>query len=309
MPDLFDNQFKEQEPTLRAGPTSNAESLIRSLLARSGGAGAGLGTPVSGMPFSGMPTFSKAPILSTDFAQPQRSAPPPETPFLPPPSPQFESRPLKVGAAMGEGMFDKPFQQGPTKSPGPNDDELKRIRDALAASQNALADLYKNPSPSAAQPKATNMQDPNATGSEENYRYNLGNIRTSDSGWLGKGSPYNGFETFETPFYGARALYKNLGAYIYGVDGKGGSPDMTVAQAINKYAPPKENNTSAYIAFLQKEGKIDPKARLSDILRDPAQAGNLMYWMGRMEHGKALPQVFTPDFLSSVASSVIGENQ
>ena len=72
---------------------------------------------------------------------------------------------------------------------------------------------------------------------------NPGNLRTSDAHWLGKLSPSRDpdFEQFDTPEHGIRALAKVLLAYYqnHGLD--------TIRQIISRWAPPSENNTSAYV--------------------------------------------------------------
>lgn len=70
---------------------------------------------------------------------------------------------------------------------------------------------------------------------------NPGNIRISPTPWQGKvrGSDLE-FETFDTPENGIRALAKVLLSYQdrYGI--------RTVRAAINRWAPPVENDTNAY---------------------------------------------------------------
>lgn len=312
MPDLYDNLFPSPETVLRASGERDPQALIRSLLGRSGAASNSLGTPVSGLPISGMPTFGKAPILSTDFSQQPRGGPAPEMPLMPAPQPP-EMRKLKVGAALGENAIEDALQRQPQqKKPDGENDEMKRIRDALAASQNALAALYGQPQPTSPQgttagsaPRKvyTPMQAPD-TGEEvppemalEQYRYNLGNIRTSDNAWQGKTTPYRGFESFASPEQGARAMFLNLRSYTK-------NPDMTLGSAIAKWAPKSENDTEAYIASVAKNTGIPANTPLKDILSDPRKAAAMMYAMGQIEHGKDFLPVFTPEFLAKVVAGV-----
>jgi hypothetical protein len=72
---------------------------------------------------------------------------------------------------------------------------------------------------------------------------NPGNIRISDTEWEGKitPSPDKAFETFDCMKNGIRAMTKILLTYFrrYRLN--------TVADIITRWAPPKENNTLAYI--------------------------------------------------------------
>lgn len=81
---------------------------------------------------------------------------------------------------------------------------------------------------------------------------NPGNIRHSASQWEGMAAdqPDPAFVAFESPEYGIRAMAKILLRYqqVYGLH--------TVAGIINRWAPPVENNTAAYIAHVaQHVGK------------------------------------------------------
>lgn len=72
---------------------------------------------------------------------------------------------------------------------------------------------------------------------------NPGNIVQSANAWIGKivNPTDDRFEQFTSPEYGVRALAKNLLTYqnSYGL--------YTVRAIINKWAPPSENNTNAYV--------------------------------------------------------------
>lgn len=142
----------------------------------------------------------------------------------------------------------------------------------------------------------------NAAG-PEGFNFNVGNIRTSNIGWAGKGQPHNGFETFNTPQAGASAMFNNLTSYA------SGSPDMTVAGAISKWAPPSENNTAAYIAHVAKNAGIDPNTPLSKVLSDPDAAAKVMLAMARMEKGQGLHPAFNHDLFRTVAGGKPPENK
>lgn len=74
---------------------------------------------------------------------------------------------------------------------------------------------------------------------------NPGNIRHSSTKWVGevKGSDPS-FKTFSSPVFGIRAMAKLLGNYqrFYGLN--------TIREMISRWAPPKENDTDAYIAHV-----------------------------------------------------------
>lgn len=75
---------------------------------------------------------------------------------------------------------------------------------------------------------------------------NPANIRFSKrNNWLGQlPKPYKGFCQFKSEFYGLRAFAKLLHTYFSKYY------CFTVHELIAKYAPPSENNTSAYIGYV-----------------------------------------------------------
>ena len=84
---------------------------------------------------------------------------------------------------------------------------------------------------------------------------NPGNIRHG-ANWLGLNpngrNIDSGFCVFTAPVYGIRALAKVLVNYkrIYGLN--------TVRQIVNRYAPPNENQTTAYIQSVAKQLGVYP---------------------------------------------------
>ncbi|MCC8421477.1 lytic transglycosylase catalytic [Photorhabdus thracensis] len=85
------------------------------------------------------------------------------------------------------------------------------------------------------------------------------------------------FASFETAFDGLRALSRQLTLYA-----KRGL--ITVRDIITKYAPPEENDTEGYIAFLAKWLGVDPNARLN--LRDPQMLTAMMNGIIHRENGR-----------------------
>lgn len=92
---------------------------------------------------------------------------------------------------------------------------------------------------------------------------NPGNIRHSDTKWQGMATDQNdpAFVTFSSPEWGIRAMTKILETYQW--DGL-----TTVAQAIDRWAPPSENDTSAYIDAVCAEANCKPNdpVRFTDIM-------------------------------------------
>lgn len=83
---------------------------------------------------------------------------------------------------------------------------------------------------------------------------NPGNIIQSGIAWQGKETPSRDprFESFDTPLNGIRALCKLLISY----EDKHGL--KTVRGIINRWAPPVENNTSAYVTAVAKAVGVGP---------------------------------------------------
>lgn len=82
---------------------------------------------------------------------------------------------------------------------------------------------------------------------------NPGSIRRTDTIWLGQASVQSDpdFVTFTDPQYGVRAIVKILRSYMReGIN--------TVAEAIAHWAPPLENDTTAYITDVCADCGIQP---------------------------------------------------
>ena len=94
------------------------------------------------------------------------------------------------------------------------------------------------------------MQQPEPRGIRNN---NPGNLRHSKTIWMGQDDeqPDKEFVKFEAPKYGIRALYKVLLTYQAKHNLK------TVADIINRWAPPSENDTGAYVRSVAKACGID----------------------------------------------------
>lgn len=87
---------------------------------------------------------------------------------------------------------------------------------------------------------------------------NPGNIRVSKTTkWIGQIGDDGDFVIFSTPEYGIRAIYRTL--LTYRRDHK----LSTVKGIFERYAPPKENKTHLYIAFVCKEMGVGPDTVLA----------------------------------------------
>lgn len=142
------------------------------------------------------------------------------------------------------------------------------------------ADNYGIPAPASGMPAP--LPNGQAPATPAGFANNSGNIRSTGPG------NYNGFATYGSPQEGANAQFGNFQAYV------NQNPNITVAQALAKWAPPNENNTAAYIKSISEATGINPGMPLSEVLKDPATAAILLDAQTRLEKG-GLPQGFTPD--------------
>ncbi|EHB2286887.1 hypothetical protein JXG18_004216 [Salmonella enterica subsp. enterica serovar Panama] len=92
-------------------------------------------------------------------------------------------------------------------------------------------------------------------------------IRNNNPGNLDKGSPWQGltnkpseprFCTFKDPVWGIRALAVTLITYHDKRRAKDGSSIDTIREVIERWAPPHENNTTAYINEVAKAVGVSP---------------------------------------------------
>ena len=89
---------------------------------------------------------------------------------------------------------------------------------------------------------------------------NPGNIRHGSSRWQGMSADQSkdkSFVQFDEPEYGIRALTVLLRNYQsrYGLN--------TVREIINRWAPPTENDTGAYVAHVAREANLNPDAEIN----------------------------------------------
>ncbi len=123
------------------------------------------------------------------------------------------------------------------------------------------------------------------------YKNNPFNIRFSpENNWKGQIEPSNGFCQFSDLKYGFRAAFIIIFNYKNLHDCK------TIGEIIARWAPPSENNTSAYRDFIAN--LLDPSTELSgtsDLIL-------LMYGMYCVEQG-VRPDLI--DFVSVLNQSVV----
>ncbi|ELY4027380.1 hypothetical protein SMY33_003902 [Cronobacter malonaticus] len=92
-------------------------------------------------------------------------------------------------------------------------------------------------------------------------------IRNNNPGNLDRGSPWQGlvnnpseprFCTFKDPVWGIRALAVTLITYHDKRRAKDGSSINTISEVIERWAPPNENDTAAYIREVAKAVGVTP---------------------------------------------------
>lgn len=148
-----------------------------------------------------------------------------------------------------------------------------RNRDGIAQGGTALIDYAGDVIDSG----VTYMQ--NLTRGERNN--NPGNIRKSAIFWRGETAGNDrGFESFDKPEDGIRAIAVLVQNYQkkYGLN--------TVRGIINRYAPPTENNTSAYVAAVASALDVSPDAALN--LSDPDTLLALVTAIIKHENGRVI---------------------
>ena len=117
------------------------------------------------------------------------------------------------------------------------------------------------------------------------------NIRLSSDRWQGQVLPQRGsgegaFCVFESMAYGWRAAFVILCKTYYGK-----YKLKTIRALITRWAPPKENNTEAYIRRVTDYAGIGPDKVLGSPKECPADWLLIGYAMAVVENGQALPAV------------------
>lgn len=122
---------------------------------------------------------------------------------------------------------------------------------------------------------------------------NPGNLIHTSIPWQGKlqNSTDSRFEQFLTLGFGIRAMLKDL---IHDIN----SGENTITKLIHQYAPPSENNTSAYIESVSMSTGIAPNAVLKKI--DANFLQRIARAIFKVELGKAHTEVTDTDIFSAI---------
>lgn len=143
---------------------------------------------------------------------------------------------------------------------------VKETQPPLTQAGQHVSDTYKLPHVVIPQPHKLTAADERAKQARGYRNRNPGNIDWSErNGWLGQvgreqtGNPPR-FAVFETHEHGIRALARLLQSY------QTRHKLNTVAGIINRWAPPVENVTSAYVAFVAKAAGVGPHDPI-DVMR------------------------------------------
>ncbi len=116
------------------------------------------------------------------------------------------------------------------------------------------------------------------------FNKSFGNIRNAGRKYKGEISPKkNIYKKFSAWKYGAAAMVAHLQRYINGTIGFGNL--NTITKIINTWAPPSENDTKAYIAFVVKESGIKATTVLD--WKDKATLWKVSKAMSKMESRQA----------------------
>ena len=90
---------------------------------------------------------------------------------------------------------------------------------------------------------------------------NPGNIRKSNTPWIGKTGDDGVFEVFDTPEHGIRALCKIVITYAK----KYYLPNIQAI--INRWAPPTENDTGSYVNAVCEQCGVQPTESIDVTLK------------------------------------------
>lgn len=113
------------------------------------------------------------------------------------------------------------------------------------------------------------------------------NIKRSFNGWLGKVTPSQDpiFETFTSMIMGIRAAMINLRSHIL-VDEKN-HHQTTLEDEIKRWAPPAENDSAKYIAFVCAKTQMEASSIIQ--FHNKELVCNLIWAMSFYENGQELP--------------------
>lgn len=120
--------------------------------------------------------------------------------------------------------------------------------------------------------------------------HNPGNIRLSGQAWLGKvpnqQNTDGAFEQFAAPEYGIRAMCRIFRAYR-------AAGWTTVRAMIERWAPPNENDTGAYVRFVCAQAGVGPDDAVDPKRRSVVEP--LCRAIVTMENGQAWRDHYSKD--------------
>ncbi len=127
---------------------------------------------------------------------------------------------------------------------------------------------------------------------------NPGNLKYAGQRGGSLEGPGKTFARFDTAFDGLNAMGRQLERYY---DGKTtGHPLRSLNKIINAWAPPKENNTEAYVNSLSNMLHVQPDAILN--LQDPDTLGQLMSGIIYHENGR---NPYSSELIMSAAQNAV----
>ena len=141
---------------------------------------------------------------------------------------------------------------------------------------NYVEEVYRDVVPQP-QPEPT-PTEPRPTGPLSIQNNNPGNLRLA--GQPGATEGQGGFAAFPSPGQGLRALTRQV---VLDTQTRG----MNLEDFLNKYAPPSENQTSKYIAFVERQTGLDAKGKVPE-----SKIPQLVRAIVRMEGGQEAVDYF-----------------
>jgi len=141
---------------------------------------------------------------------------------------------------------------------------------------NYVEEVYRDVVPQP-QPEPT-PTEPRPTGPLSIQNNNPGNLRLA--GQPGATEGQGGFAAFSSPGQGLRALTRQV---VLDTQTRG----MNLEDFLNKYAPPSENQTSKYIAFVERQTGLDAKSKVPE-----SKIPQLVRAIVRMEGGQEAVDYF-----------------
>lgn len=205
-------------------------------------------------------------------------------------------RSISIGTDDGEVLI-------PTVS---DDGKLLSDDEAIALYEKTGKNLgvFDNPDDATAYAESLHKQQENMyagkpSGSLGLHNNNPGNIEFSDKNpWEGQIGSDGRFAKFATPEHGIRALGKNLLSYnrLHGLD--------TVGEIITRYAPPKENETDAYIKAICAQLGVGANDQID--VTNPSTLAALCAGIIRQENGKKSASNISTEQINNGVSAALG---